>query len=163
MDLIGWWNSGAVSWRAVFDRAQARSEKYRENCNTISHLQYVLRNNDHKPNTAQNGQAVSCDYKNLQWEHDKHLSRQLITQALTCVLVQLIFFNKSLTSVPWLTARPEKLLWDLGLRPGRWLQEPYSVLLWYDHHLQMSCPGPPTCEKAREQHILLTPGLHLHS
>lgn len=52
-----------VSWQAVFDRAQARSEKYRKNCNTISHLQYVLRNNDHKLNTAANGQAVSWECK----------------------------------------------------------------------------------------------------
>ena len=39
--------------------APARSEKYKENCNTISHLRYVLTNNDHKPNIAQNGPAVS--------------------------------------------------------------------------------------------------------
>lgn len=75
MDLIGRRNSGAVSWRAAFDR----SEKHREKCNTTSHLQYVFRNNDHKPNTLlEMFEAVNCGSK-------KKKKKRLVVKTLTMI------------------------------------------------------------------------------
>lgn len=83
MALIGQWNSGAVSWQAVFDRAQGRSEKVQgELQHRISNPQYPLRN-DHKPHTLLKTVKLSAittktDGQTLAMIRYKHLSQQCV-------------------------------------------------------------------------------------